>query len=320
MSHSYSAIDEESFSELIQTARILRTAPDRNMIREYTLHSQSKLIYIREVSSPVWNANNEIVGRLLSLRDVTEERALDEFRTRLQSMIIHDLKGPLSNTISGMVMGKGLVAEVEDKELAEELIELMEVAEESSLTLMTLVEGMLDIGKMQHKEMNLNPVSVAIQDVAESAYTSLMASFRQADIRMEYDILDDLSDVYVDEDLIRRVLTNLIQNALKFTPSEGEIRVTATNDPQHAGLIQVMVSDTGPGIPDEYKERIFGEFTTLDDKQKQKRGPRGQGLGLTFCKLAVEEHGGQIWIADQGPLSGATFVFTLPTVPQRSTT
>lgn len=319
MSHSYSALDEESFSELIQTARILRTDPDRNMIREYTLHSQSKLIYIREVSSPVWNTNNEIVGRLLSLRDVTEERSLDEFRTRLQSMIIHDLKGPLGNTISGMVMGKGLLAGLEDKELAEDLSELMQVAEESSRNLMNLVEGMLDIGKMQHKQMDLHPIEVSIQDVAETAYTSLMASFKQANINMTYDIDKNIADVYIDEDLIRRVLTNLIQNALKFTPDDGEIRITAISDPQRDNLIQVMVSDTGPGIPEEFREKIFGEFTTLDDKQKQQRGARGQGLGLTFCKLAVEEHGGQIWIAERGPLSGATFVFTLPTVLQRST-
>ena len=319
MSHSYSAIDEESFSELIQTARILRTDPDRNMIREYTLHSQSKLIYIREVSSPVWNTNNEIVGRLLSLRDVTEERSLDEFRNRLQSMIIHDLKGPLGNTISGMVMGQGLLASLEDRELAEDLSELMQVAEESSHILMNLVEGMLDIGKMQHKQMDIHPISVAIQDVAETAYTSLLASFRQADIEMKYDIADNLSDVYIDEDLIRRVLTNLIQNALKFTPSGGEIRITANADTQGDNFVQVMVSDTGPGIPEQYRESIFGEFTTLDNKQKQQRGARGQGLGLTFCKLAVEEHGGQIWIADQGPLSGATFIFTLPTILQRST-
>jgi two-component system, NtrC family, sensor histidine kinase KinB len=320
MKHSYSANDEESFAELIQTARILRTDANRNMIREYTLHSQAKLIYIREVSSPVWDASNEIVGRLLSLRDVTEERALDEFRDRLQSMILHDHKGPLGNTISGMVMGKGLLTEIKDKELAEDLTELMQVAEESSRNLMNLVEGMLDIGKMQHEQMDLSPISISIHEIAETAYTSLMASFRQANIRMTYDIPENLSDVYVDEDLIRRVLTNLIQNALKFTPTDGEIRVTAHIDTQRDDLIQVIVSDTGPGIPEKHRESIFGEFTTLDDEtQKQQRGARGQGLGLTFCKLAVEEHGGQIRIADEGPLPGATFVFTLPTVMQRTT-
>jgi two-component system, NtrC family, sensor histidine kinase KinB len=319
MNHSYSTIDEESFSELIQTARILQTDLNRIMIREYTLHLQSKLIYIREVSSPVWNPDNEIVGRLLSLRDVTEERSLDEFRSRLQSMIIHDLKGPLGNTISGMAMGKTLLEDIEDKDIAEELAELMQVAEESSHNLMNLVEGMLDIGKMQNNVMNLNPISISIQDVAESAYTSLMASFRQANIDITYDISETLSDVYIDEELIRRVLTNLIQNALKFTPSGGEVRITAIPDAQKDNLIQVMVSDTGPGIPEEHREDIFGEFTTLDDTpQKQQRGERGQGLGLTFCKLAVEEHGGQIWIADQGPLPGATFIFTLPTVLQQS--
>jgi len=172
---------------------------------------------------------------------------------------------------------------------------------------------MLDIGKLQRKQMNIQTAPTDLQEIADTAYTSLLASFKQADIAMTYDIAENLGDAYVDEALIRRVFVNLIQNALKFTPVGGEIRIIASQSEDRDDMMQIMVCDTGPGIPKEHRQRIFGEFITIDDKsQLQQRGPRGQGLGLTFCKLTIEAHGGNIWIADEGPLKGATFVFTLP--------
>ncbi len=311
--HSYSADNDANYTELIKTAKATYAEPGRNHIREYSLQSGGQLIYIREVSSPVWNASNQIVGRLLSLRDVSEERALEEFRSRLQSMIIHDLRGPLSAIISSMVLGKDILEDVDDPELVDDLSQLMEVAQESSSTLIEFVESMLDIGKLQRKTMNLTTEVVAIQELVETAYTSLMASFRQAEIQIVYDIPSNIPDVMVDERLIGRVLINLIQNALKYTPRGGEIRITAEKSLEREGFLQILVSDTGPGIPEKERDRIFSEFTMLDEKtQKKQRGPRGQGLGLTFCKLTVEEHGGTIAVADKGPLSGATFIFTIP--------
>lgn len=320
INHNYPVTEEASYADLMETARILRTEPERNMIREYSLHVGGKTVHIREVSSPVWDSDNKIIGRLLSLRDVTEERALEEFRSRLQSMIVHDLKSPLSAIITSMVLGDDILKDIEDPKLVDDLSQLLHVAQESAGNLLGLVESMLDIGKLQRKQMGLQTVSVTVQEIAETAYTSLLASFKQANIKMTYDIPQDITDVFVDEGLIRRVFVNLIQNALKFTPSEGEIRVTARISQDRQDYVEVMVSDTGPGIPPQHRKRIFSEFATIEDRsQKQQRGPRGQGLGLTFCKLAIEEHGGHIWIAEEGPLPGATFAFTLPTILQRTT-
>ena len=317
MNYSFSTDNEESFADLIESTRILRAQPERNMIREYSLHSQGKLVHIREVSSPVWDSSNEIIGRLLSLRDVSEERELEDFRNLLRSMIVHDLKSPLAAIFSSMVLGQDFLKQSSDTEMVEELSEMMKVAQESASNLMDLVQSMLDI---QGGELDLKQEPKAIQEIAEIAYTALLASFKQANITMSYDIPDSIAQIYVDEGVIRRVFSNLIQNALKFTPEGGEIRVTAQVDATREDLIQIMVSDTGPGIPEEHRQRIFGEFAKLDDnRQHQQRGPLGHGLGLTFCKLAVEQHGGRIWIADDGPLSGATFVFTLPTVLQHTT-
>ena len=113
-----------------------------------------------------------------------------------------------------------------------------------------------------------------------------------------------LSEILADPDMVRRVLINLLENAVKFTPAEGKIKVGAKS---RRGLVEFSVSDTGAGIPDVDHERIFEKFARLASKE----GPRGLGLGLAYCKLAVLGHGGKIWVESQ-PGQGATFKFTIP--------
>jgi len=109
------------------------------------------------------------------------------------------------------------------------------------------------------------------------------------------------------------VLTNLVDNALKFTPARGKVTVMAERAPGEEGFIRCAVRDTGPGIPPEYRERIFDRFVQVQDARTGRR--RGTGLGLTFCRLVVEAHGGRIWVeSEEG--QGSTFYFTLPVSEQ----
>ena len=114
----------------------------------------------------------------------------------------------------------------------------------------------------------------------------------------------DISPVWVDKDMILRVLLNLLENAAKFTPSGGKISVHAS---QKDGWAMVAIEDNGPGIPVLERERIFDKFTRLRGPHK----PGGLGIGLAFCKMAVEGHGGKIWVESQNNV-GTTFFFTLP--------
>ena len=117
-------------------------------------------------------------------------------------------------------------------------------------------------------------------------------------------VADDIAMVSVDADMIRRVLTNLLENAVKYTPAGSQIYVGAREE---AGAVLMWVQDTGPGIPLSERERIFDKYTRLHGKS----GTRGLGLGLAFCRMAVQAHGGRIWVED-GPEGGACFKFTLP--------
>jgi signal transduction histidine kinase len=117
---------------------------------------------------------------------------------------------------------------------------------------------------------------------------------------------EDLPAIQIDKNMIHRVLNNLIDNALKYSPQDGEVTITA--EINTIGNLVVKVKDEGPGISDDYKNRIFERFVQIPGSGSRKRG---SGLGLTYCRLAVEAHGGEIWVDDR-PGGGSIFTFTLP--------
>jgi signal transduction histidine kinase len=128
------------------------------------------------------------------------------------------------------------------------------------------------------------------------------ADGRKQEISLE--IPESLPRVPIDVDMIRRVLINLTENAIKFTPSGGKIALTAESDGRQ---VRVTVVDNGPGIPTGERERIFEKFARI----KSEGGPSGLGVGLAFCRLAVMAHGGRIWVESE-PGQGSRFIFTLP--------
>ena len=150
---------------------------------------------------------------------------------------------------------------------------------------------------------NIQPVDP--QTLVEDALDAVLPIAKNKNQSVTTHISEDLPIVMVDIDMIKRVLINLLENAIKFTPPEGRIRVGASVED---GFVQLWVDDTGPGIPPEKQSHIFDKFTRL----REKGGPAGFGLGLAYCRLAVEGHGGRIWVENL-PKGGAYFAFTLPT-------
>jgi signal transduction histidine kinase len=141
------------------------------------------------------------------------------------------------------------------------------------------------------------------------ARLSLLAADRG--VIVQSDLPDDLPLVEIDNEKISRVLINVLDNALKFTPPGEKVTIGATcEDAETGNIVLCSVSDTGPGIAEELHEKIFDRFAQVPAKTGD-RGQRGSGLGLAFCKLAVEAHGGRIWVNSE-PGHGSTFNFTLP--------
>ena len=133
----------------------------------------------------------------------------------------------------------------------------------------------------------------------------------ERNVQVEVDIPPDLPMVDIDNEQISRVVTNLLDNALKFTPAGKKVIIRATHQDHEMGdVLMCSVSDAGPGIPEGFEETIFDRFSQVRGQTHSSR-LRGSGLGLAFCRLAIEAHGGRIW-AQSLPGQGSTFYFTLP--------
>ncbi len=308
-------IDENTSSELKNMARILRLQPQSIADREFILGHGAQARHIKEVASPVLDEHKHITGRLLVFTDITEEKNLAEFRERLRRMVIHDLRGPVSSIITSMALGSEIVEEIQtmlpDMTLSANLKQTVDVSFESANQLLQLVESLLDIGKLREKQLVPTYTTFNLNTLVDQAQNALSATILDAEIQINVVIPEQMPMLNADQEMVRRILVNLLHNALRFTPKGGTVEISARMMPEHPRSALIYVADSGPGIPEKERERIFQEFEQIEDRSPI-RGNKGSGLGLTFCKLAIEAHGGKIWVADSGPLPGACFAFTLP--------
>jgi PAS domain S-box-containing protein len=300
----------ETRDALQKMARILRLEPERITRHEYELKRRGQASYIEEVGSPMFDSQHRVIGRLLVLRDVSERKLLETYRDEITNMAIHDLRGPVGSIISSLALAIEIINDPLDMPLEESLIPSLEVSLDSANYLLRLVDSLLDIAKLETRQLPINFTPWPIAELVESAERALARSFQEAGVRLQKQIPADLPLSYVDEDKIRRVIINLLDNALRFSPEAGTVLVEAMLT-DNGRRILVRVADRGKGVPVEERERIFEKFRQIRENAPE-RGRKGSGLGLTFCRLAVEAHGGQIWVEDHGALPGAIFAFTVP--------
>ena len=227
-------------------------------------------------------------------------RRLETLRDSLVHMVVHDLRSPLAAISACLEVIKWDAEEQHRQELAADV----ETALHATRTIIRLVNSVLDVSKMEGAEMRLQLVPADIAAVARESVDELESLVGTRQLVREWP--EDPVMAIVDRDVVSRVLQNLLGNALKFTPATGAITVEVeAND----DMVRVAVSDTGPGIPREYRERVFEKFGQVDAVLRGQRF--STGLGLTFCRLAVEAHGGRIGV-DSEVGRGSTFWFVLP--------
>ncbi|MBN1667936.1 MAG: GAF domain-containing protein [Anaerolineales bacterium] len=236
-----------------------------------------------------------------TLRDITERKQLDQLREDLLSSIYHDLRSPLANVVSSIDVLGNLLSLDENPALKS----LFNIAVRSTERIQRLTNSLLDINRLEAGQPVVNLAPVAVETLVQDALEAVGPIAHNKEQQVEVAIQPELPQVQVDGDMIRRVIINLLENAIKFSPPQGRIQIGARQE--QPGWIQVWVADTGPGIPVEKRHLIFDKFTRLHGKS----GPAGIGLGLAYCRLAVEGHGGQIAVQDAA-LGGAHFTFNLP--------
>jgi signal transduction histidine kinase len=181
---------------------------------------------------------------------------------------------------------------------------ILSIALRSSRRLSRLVESLLDVGQLEAGKAVLHRSTAPIRSLIAEAVEEVHPIAENKGHALQFQLPPDLPQVEMDVDMIRRVLINLLENAIKYTRAGGKITASANRS---NGQVTVSVSDTGPGIPARAQVHIFDKFTRVQEEGR----PKGLGLGLAFCRLAVEAHGGRIWVeSEEG--KGSTFSFSLP--------
>jgi PAS domain S-box-containing protein len=234
------------------------------------------------------------------LRDITERKELDGLREDLTAMIYHDLRSPLANIVSSLDVLFSMVPE-DDKDT---VLIILKIAENSTDRIQRLISSLLDVNRLESGQPVADQKVVDSISLIEKAVLDVepVAGGRRQTIVST--LPKELPHIWVDEDMARRVLINLMENSVKFTPPDGKLEVGARHEDD---WVHIWVKDNGPGIPAVEQERIFDKFTRLRGNTKSS----GLGIGLAFCRLAVIGHGGKIWVESE-PGNGSTFHFTFP--------
>ncbi|NIM92302.1 MAG: GAF domain-containing protein [Anaerolineales bacterium] len=258
--------------------------------------------YIERSEAPVKDSNGNIIGWLIVLRDVSREMELDDAKKQLTEMIVHDLRSPLTAILGSIKVMDGIGQQDDEIPVFNQAVL---VARRSCDQMLGLVNALLDIAKLESGELQMERQTISFNDLSAELLTTNTHVANESGIILQCSVEDAIPEYYGDEDKIRRVLTNLLDNALKFTPPGGQVNCDVRMED---GVIRISVSDTGPGIPPEYREKIFDRFIQVPGTL----GTRlGTGLGLAFAKLAIEAHGGSIWV-EENPAGGSIFVIHLP--------
>lgn len=233
-------------------------------------------------------------------RDITARKELDTLREELSAMIFHDLRSPLSNIISSLDMVGSMLPE----DASPTLHTVFAIATRSADRMQRLISTLLDINRLEAGQSLLDNEPVKAVDLVNDALDTVRSLLDNKHQQVKINIPEALPMVWVDMDMIRRVLINLLENAVKYTPAGSHIEVSARRKGEWC---EVWIDDNGPGIPEEKRQVIFEKFARLQDNRKVV----GFGLGLAFCRMAVEAHGGKIWVENRAK-GGSRFAFTLP--------
>lgn len=241
------------------------------------------------------------------VQDLSSQKAqLEELlrlREELAHMIVHDLRNPLSVVDGGLQILEHTPAAGNDQEYVTSVLETMRRA---TRRMQRLVDTLLDLARLEEGRLELCLQPLKLDPLIDGLLNEQRPLAESRDMTLEHRLPADLPPVLADHHTLQRLLANLLDNALKFTPAGGRVWIEAR---LLGETVQIDVIDTGPGIPPEERERIFEKFTQTQGMASSRRG---SGLGLTFCRMVAEAHNGRIWVEDGPEGKGSRFVLTLP--------
>lgn len=294
------------FSVILQT-NMLNKQPDslteflmeeveKEEICDIALEQRGKKYHYRVMIHPVKNEEAGFSGVLAGITDVTEIRELERIKSEVMNIVSHELKLPLT-TILGFAEMLSESSRGNEKKYAEEI-------KSQAVRLGKMIEDFLDLSRIENGKYTINQFPIDLRSIIYDAAGALQYAADEKKIRLEYDIPTKVSPMIGDELLLVQVVLNILENALKFSPTGTVVSLLLTEE---MTTFRISVSDQGVGISDQDKDRIFEKFI----RGQKKNSSEGFGLGLSFVKQVVEAHGGEVR-AQNAQSGGALFTLILP--------
>jgi PAS domain S-box-containing protein len=312
---------EDKLESNITSGAILK--PPHTSYSEHRVNTRNGWRWVAWTSNAVMDNDGTIIAFTCMGRDITESkqakeelekanerlRELDKLKDNFLSTVSHELRTPLTSIKSFVEI---LLTYDEDKSTQKEFLSIIN---EESDRLTRLINDFLDISKFQAGRIQWKTEEVIVSEVVNSVAFSTRPLLAKNNLRMFVELEPNLPRIMFDKDRLVQVFTNLLGNAIKFTPEGGLVSLKIKRQSDKTGFITVSIADTGIGIAPENHSRIFENFGQVGDVLKDR--PKGTGLGLPISKKIIENYGGKIWIESQLG-NGTTFIFTLPVVPEKS--
>lgn len=253
----------------------------------------------------------KVLGFFALTSDISDRKAIERMKDEFIAVVSHELRTPLTSIHSSLkILATGKLGNLSSKGQR-----MLQIADEQTERLVRLVNNVLDLQRIQSGNVKMNKQACKAIDLTIEAVQTMQAMAQEQQVKLLVEPSPFL--VWADSDYIVQTLTNLISNAIKFSPPNSAVWLSATKESSHYNRkgfptnsdIVFTVQDRGQGIPSDRLESIFERFQQVDSSDSRKKG--GTGLGLAICRQIVEGHGGKIW-AESSLEQGSTFYFTLP--------
>ena len=300
---------EQAKKDAVQVAEMKRQKQLRNafiggatIFLILTIIILYNLIQKRKANHLLVEKNEEIENQSEELKTTNDKLLeLDQFKEGMTGMIVHDLKNPLNAIINAPQSFSLEKQNSNMKQLGKQML--------------YMVLNILDVHKYEDSKMTVDKIDHSLFEISQNAISEVSFLAQQKSIAVINKIAPQLG-VECDKEITERIFVNLLTNAIKYTANNGTITLSVNQSEDISGFVKVQVTDTGQGIPKDKLSSVFDKFGQVSEKKSG--GVRSTGLGLTFCKMAVEAHGGEISVESEvknlpvGKVGGTSFIFTLP--------
>jgi PAS domain S-box-containing protein len=287
---------------LVDDAYVIQTGKELHIPEEPVTRHDGHVAFFNTIKSPIFNARGETELLVAVCRDITKLKEVERRVNEFNSMVSHELRTPLTSIRAAL----GLIEGGQTEPVGESTMELISIARDECDRLIRLINDLLDIKKIEANKIQLNMQELTPDDIVNAVMNTIRGMAREAAIKLVPGAIEQ-TRFEGDRDRIIQVLTNLVSNAVKFSPPDSEVEICAKN--KNGSEIRFAVIDHGPGIPEPARDKLFTAFHQVDSSDSRAKG--GTGLGLAICKGIVERHGGHIGF-DSPDEGGSVFWFELP--------